>query len=611
MKARLSEAHLLFLFVALLMSDMWASLHSLGLGVELALLVLVCWSSSTGAFNPLTAVPWGFPTMEKRGEALGVACLLFLPGFLYLLLTFGQEFPFMGDTDWHLLNAMDGLRVWRYQVVAVPFLVAGYLHFRKRYSQVIVAGAFTLLVIALNHGVDLARAARYPGGFYFLSFPMMALWKMAGWNAPLSAVRLTNIAAIPVWLFVLRPWLIRRWPDWRIVPFGCLIFLLKEVFFYLTSAYLEPWAMILLALAAEMILFRAPGHEWIPTLLCGLAGIIKEQAIFALPFVWIVGHWEELRRRDWVAPVLNGIIAAFPFVLYFMHRRLLKVFRSVVFMSPAEIFDPDHLQTFLKYNEIYWGEPGVVAAAILLLSLLTAIVIAKKHRGALLACAGAALAQFLLFYGDKESVGYIGYFRFLLLLLILAGAGLLVLADSWGKKPITFVVCAVLVVVNGIPLGKRYQAAFQADSVRNYMEHDNCPLFFPIGAVLSKWGETMGSIRRIRLVPLNGPAGPYFTWNLGRGVPLGYSDLAKQFTFVVPENLLDPRNCFCESAEAAVLVLPLYDIGVKRLLSVEEDSGRVQREACLIELEASCGVLREEKLPNGRVTAALGLPKSR
>ena len=55
--------------------------------------------------------------------------------------------------------------------------------------------------------------ARYPATFYLLAAPLNVAADVLQWRSPVLANHITNALSVPVWLFLLRPIFVRRWPD--------------------------------------------------------------------------------------------------------------------------------------------------------------------------------------------------------------------------------------------------------------------------------------------------------------------------------------------------------------------------------------------------------------
>jgi len=141
---------------------------------------------------------------------------------LYLGLTWHQEFPFLGDHDYHLGTSWAALEFWSkwapWVVAVFASATVATLIGRPRYWPL---AAFALL---LGSSIFFARPsdlfARYPALGYFVDAPFNRLFRWLDSPSPLNALRLANACSVIAWLFVLRPIFLKRWPSFDILPFA-------------------------------------------------------------------------------------------------------------------------------------------------------------------------------------------------------------------------------------------------------------------------------------------------------------------------------------------------------------------------------------------------------
>ena len=157
-----------------------------------------------------------------------------------------------------------------------------------------------IVLIAIGTGYFLSApwaAIRYPGGVYFFSLPLIVLATAMEWASPLNAQRLTNVLAILAWLLLLRPLLLNRRPNAGALLFGSLFFFHKDVVYYFSTAYLEPWGVMVGALTVEyLFLSERDFKPWVPCLLVGAGAAFKENVILMLPFVWLAAYGRPVSR---------------------------------------------------------------------------------------------------------------------------------------------------------------------------------------------------------------------------------------------------------------------------------------------------------------------------
>jgi hypothetical protein len=156
---------------------------------------------------------------------------------------------------------------------------------------------------------------RYPGGGYFAAVPFLGPAFLLH-NVELAG-RVANVAAPIVWLFALRPWLIGRWPDLRVLPFAVLLFWQKDVIYYFDSVYLEPWAVVFCLLAVEILISRGSRGASVACLLAGAAAVVKEPYVLALPLFWLAGAPWRKPMSEVLALTGSAFAAGIPFLIYF------------------------------------------------------------------------------------------------------------------------------------------------------------------------------------------------------------------------------------------------------------------------------------------------------
>jgi hypothetical protein len=296
------------------------------------------------------------------------------------------------------------------------------------------------------------------------------------------AGRLPNVAAAIAWLFVLRPYLIGRWPDLQILPAAALVLWHKDVLHYFDSAYLEPWPVVLSLLAVEALIVRGREAAPVACLLVGLAAAVKEPFILALPFVWIAGMVPRGSMRDAARISGAGLAAGFPFLAYYAAGRTI---------DPTDLprRPLDLLQSYdglLRYGQEFGHQLAIAfpgASAVLAIGAAVGIPFAiwrSRHKRIPLLCLlGAGMAILLFFALERFSQPWAGYFRFLLPALPFFAAGLIACGHL---LPV-----GTLAVVSLLALALHGHSAFTAvarsagpATDRNFVEHYDAPISFPL-----------------------------------------------------------------------------------------------------------------------------------
>ena len=453
------------------------------------------------------------PYWSKSCFAVGAAVSAAVFGFLAL--TWRQEFPFVGDHDYHLSQSSCGFHFWRKWYLPLGLSVGGAGFILYRWRKYWVALVVLLCLVAagyLRGHQQLLFTERYPGAFHFLFFPIGMLSHRFHWISPLNALRLTNALSVPCWIFLLRPLLLgRRSARDALValPFGLFVFFQSDVVYYGTSAYLEPWSLVFVALALENAILGDAARQWKTYLFIGTAAVIKEQAILLLPFFVAatlpLGSAEQgragrgMRRLAMVSATVSGV----PFVLYYLLRRSAGIWRTVGIAPMNEAATLPRAQEMLHrfYRQF---DTGIVA--VLLLIVVAGWLVVTRAGGRRLygfLLAGAAF-QVLFFFFDKISMPWTGYPRFHLMPLVVVGAPFFAGATYLlsRRRHWAFVaLCASVVACNARPLASLFAARLQGDSRQNFFEHYDAPVYFPISRLAQAMPRGGGSGKpKVRLV---------------------------------------------------------------------------------------------------------------
>ncbi|HVQ27769.1 MAG TPA: hypothetical protein VMV01_21440, partial [Planctomycetota bacterium] len=391
--------------------------------------------------------------------------------------------------DFHLLAAEASSGFWRPWLWLAPAAaITGVLAHRARRLGPWSVGWLALLAIASPFAEAPWYLARVPGGAAFLGLPAVAFCEWTHAASVPDALRLTTFTSLLAWLLVLRPALIGRRPDAGAALFAAFFWMQKDVVYYLTTSYSEPWMIVLVLLAAEHLLSVEGPRELRACLLVGAAALIKEPAILVLPFAWLAcrpwrGSWSDRTRA-----MLAGVVAGAPFLLYYAFRREAEIWRGVGLAPAAELLSPARFAELGRRILLQLGWPGLaVTAGVAVL----AVVLARRRpelRFKLGMLAAAACGQVAFFFTDSFSTFWTGYPRFHLLALALVGAGLLVLPETIAAPSRARVLAvaaagiAVLQLSVTLPL---LRLGLLPDPARSFLEHYEAPYYFPIASLLA------------------------------------------------------------------------------------------------------------------------------
>jgi hypothetical protein len=462
-----------------------------------------------------------------------------------------------------------------------------------------IALGFAVVAVVAWGCTEATIFLRYPGARYLIDLPFLgpayALddFELGG--------RLSNVVAALCWLFVLRPWLIGRWPDLRILPVALLLLWQKDVIHYFDSVYLEPWGVVFSLLAIETLIEKGRDGAPLACLLIGAAATVKEPFIFALPFMWLAGAPWRSSPREFVHLSAAAVAAGMPFVVYYAARHSIDLAdlgadRGISFTFSVHGLE-NYVAEFAKQIAFAFPGVGIVPAIAALLCIPVAVWAASDRRLAIGCSVAAGCLIGAMFVFDVTSQRWAGYFRFLLYCLPFFATGVMLLGRT--VKPRVALALAVLILVLQAPSAYTAIAlALGPSTGRNFVEHIDSPLVFPIKSLT-------GEARRAGALAPHAPIMANLVDSTLRSLPgsnINYGPLGELF-------------CSCEPARPNVLALFVRFTNMSSFLKdhPEPPDTRLgiwqktdaQRQACLIDLKRSCGHVFT-RFEAGELVGALG-----
>lgn len=534
------------------------------------------------------ALPPSAPPLLPLIAGAAICALL----LAHVAITAREEFGFGGDEGYHL-SATRAFAL--YFLRAGPFLlgtlaVFGVLRFKRFRYAATVAMALLLGSSYLLPGS--ALFGRYPTGFYLLATPLSVAFEAASIPYPITANHIVNVLSVPVWLFVLRPLVIGRWPDWRVLPVALLVYVQAPAFVYVSSALLEPWALVFLLLAVEALAAFEPGDRWMAVPLAAVATFFKETAILLLPTIWLLAcvEWRGFRPSIRRGGITVGVASVAPFLIYYTVRRNVQIERGYEIAGIAGTWTAARVSEWLANVRAQLGAGGLLAIA-------AAIVWSVRHN---LGWIATAFVLALFFFADTASIPYTGYGRFLAYSLIaVCGAVFASTYRSAERDRALVVLCAVIAVLQLPAVTRMFTLDFQPDYERNSLEWNRSLIRLPVRTLAEKIATTQGGeqVRRIRMITF--------------GIPLislrvAYPDLAERFDLQGDEQSPAAPDCRCRDNSEAVIAgfeLPAHfgDTPAARAAFAQVSA------ACVNQLETTCLSRTLESHRSGAIVGAMGV----
>ena len=522
-------------------------------------------------------------------ESAIVFVLIVLPLFIRLHTIARGEFPFGSDNDYHLVQATKALAFWKVRAIFL-FAALALLVYRGRPRPPFVASSdrkdsrFTIHAIAIVlafaaeawlHHPDASFAVRYPGGGYFVDALLLGLAKLLHWPTPIDALRTSSVFAVCAWLLVLRPLVVRRAPELSLLPFALYFFWQRDVVFYFTSAYLEPWSVVLVLTAMELVLRDDGERAWLAWLLIGAAAMVKEQAILVLPFAVVAGWRGGVTRARFTSNAIAACYAALPFVLYFNVRSSAGVQRRAA-LATSGVFTAARMHEWLDAVRASLGFSLFLVVALLVVTMI--MMMSRRNGSRAAAFAAAGLFQVFFFFSDRMSLAWTGYARFHLLALALIGAVLFTVT----RVRTAVVVAAGVALINIVSLPNVVSTA-STESTRERS------FYFPARSV----GADAQRVPRFSAVRQLRVATNFHLIAKGYDLdafPLAYPDLATRY------NVKLGSSCDCSASTA-----PLY------LYGDYNDTATNAANVCLAQMRRTCATVLTRNRSNYE-RAALGIP---
>lgn len=603
-----------YLFAGVVVTGAWTHLDEIGWPAWLLLAFAFAFDHWRSVFTAAASERRMLPADRTHlfpgrptWRAVLIGVVISMPVLIHVGLTLREEFGFGGDEGYHLSATRTFALYFRRAgpllaaIVAALWIVS---RFHRRYLLTLSMAA----LFAASHWLDPQLIfGRYPAGFYLISTPLNVAFEVIGFPYPFAANHVVNALSVPVWLFVLRPIILRRWPDASVLPVALLVFFQPLALVYAGGGMLEPWAVVFLLLAIEGVLVLPAADKWIAVLLAGTATFFKETAILLVPAVWLLamGPASFLRVSK---PVLRrgaialGAVAVAPFVIYIFVRRHFAIEREFIVADPATVWAPSRAFEWIANVQYQLGTGGLIVVGAL--AAWTAIGLwfwrrdpqRWRHHAAWTA---TTVALILFFYIDTASLQYTGYGRFLAYPLLALAGILFIAADrlAVANRRALVVIAAAIFALQLAPTVRMLALDLRPDYGRNAVEWSRSLIRLPIRALARQMPlqPTGSDIRRIRIIA--------FAIDL-ISTRVAYPDLADRYEMVLEDQIAASPDCRCRDRAEAVLA------GFELAANFDRKrpaGGLADGEAaCVQQARATCLATVIERHDDGRIVGVLG-----
>ncbi|CAK8719279.1 hypothetical protein GKODMF_10845 [Candidatus Electrothrix gigas] len=615
----------IYCLTVLFTSAIFVGLHDLGWKIFIPLFFISCF---WGWFHLSTENVKGVFLFErsnlkiiipKSWSEFFIGILIVSPIFLHLFLTWNQEFPFLGDHDHHMFANMRAGAFWmNYKWSMILFFSSLILAMRFRLIHYWLP-CITLFLIYLScNDTSSDFYTRYPAVARFLSIPFVGFGFITDANHQYNFSRLINSCTFLVWIYILRPLFLHRKPNWYLIPFGAVFFFQAEVIYYFNTSYLEPLSSIFLLLSVEWIFVHKQRNSYVVAcLLVGLAGMVKEQAVFVLPWVWLAGKPWTWNVRQWGRGIIVGITSITPFLIYYLVRaQKMSSARNYSPISLEQWVNPERYQALFGRLGYHLGWYGIIAIGVVSIFAIVSFFISKKYRHVILCVIGGALTQLIFFFADTHSANYLGYFRFSFISIALFSS-LLLLAENIINTYKTFFylkIFSIIIIVTAIySLIPFFNSATTHDIERNFTEHTDSPIYLSIESLIKK-AEVKKMLNKGDHIYISDTTGYNIT-----AVSYHYKEIFKAYSIETTKLF----KCSCSGEAGAILIPFIYFSGMNSGLRESPPSpplfispperwaaswfaANKRKKQCYEEMKNSCNTVITEII-NGELVGLLGV----
>lgn len=541
---------------------------------------------------------------SRPNAAIPVLIALVLCGLhlLHVALTAREEFGFGGDEGYHL-SATRAFAL--YFMKAGPYL-AGVLvvYALARYWAPRLAASVAMLGL-IGSSIVLPEEplfGRYPTAFYLLSTPLNVAFEVARIPYPFTANHVVNVLSVPAWLFVLRPIVVGRWPDWRVLPVALLVYFQGPSIVYAGSGLLEPWAFVFVLLAMEAAVALELDRRWIAVLLAAAATVFKDTAILFVPPIWLLTMVEWRGWRPTLRPhaIAVGVAAVAPFAVYYAARRGLHIVRGYEVAGAAGVWTALRASEWLAKARYQLGLGGSISVALAAAGCLLGLLADRRLARQQFTWAITAMALVIFFAADVASIPYTGYGRFLAYPL-LAVCGSLFVITNWlpdqRKMPLIAATLSIAVLQLGATAAV-LALDFQPDYERNSLEWSQGLIRFPIRSLARQIPNLPNGVNISKLRVITFGIDPI-------SLRVAYPDLATKYELQGDMQSAGAPDCACRSGAEAVIAgfeWPAHFSETPEGRSRYEQ----QQSQCVAQVQATCAGVALEQRRDGAVVGALG-----
>lgn len=619
----------IFLLLSVVPTGLWVHLDLVRFGaLPLLLSFFVLEFAPASWWNDELTNCEALPKLSIANIAIGLIALA--PITLYLALTWKQEAPIGGDFSYQFSVSRAFMLFFLRQGAAklgLALLALVGVVFGLKWIGHIPRFAFLgliLLLYAVSYKLSFAvdMLGRYPDFYYFLATPLNILSSWMQWDSPMNANRLTTYFSFVLWLWVLRPLFIRRWPDLHVLPFALFYVWHKQVLWFGTTTYLESWSAIFVVLAFESLVALPSHRKWLSLVWIGFSAITKEPpvvliALFTLMLL-LIDWWKSTDKKvDFYKVLSIGGVAFFSgtgFLCFYIYKKVVGGVRVYTVRPLEQFLLPGTWQELALQLHFQFGTPGVILT-LLVVTLGIYLCIKANRKNTYSGYILFSLFSFLFMIGffliDAASEWFTGYSRYhLFAITALASVVFPITYEliSQDRKKLLYGLIFCCFVFNSLSVAPLIASSQKPDDVMNDMEYFGMPCYFPIRRLLERYLE--------EVKPATPPEVGLMAFRCELSPAIDeYPNLMKRIRPRIDRGVIQSPECKC-SDENKVQFAGFQNAGQVALLGSVSVTANVYTEhqkmvpgsarECVRQLRETCKKVLIEPSANGEFWGALG-----
>lgn len=160
-----------------------------------------------------------------------------------------------------------------------------------------LANIILLIIFFIWSSIDIINVEKDPRALFFISLPLNTIFYLLELNL-MDAIRFTNFFSIIFWLMVLRPIIIEEPPNLKILPFALAIYWNPQMIYIANGSFTEPWSIIFLLLAIELVVKKKYDFTPQALILLGIGACFKSPIALLMPCFFLYGKpWMKDNKR--------------------------------------------------------------------------------------------------------------------------------------------------------------------------------------------------------------------------------------------------------------------------------------------------------------------------